>query len=254
MSKRNCTAATPLRGSAKQGRTNDEPDEHDASNSAILAAIHSLRDEMGTRMDALEQRVLSKVSTELSHMEQRVFDRCQESTIQSIDKYHDEVTAKLSAKLDRLVHEKEEDMAKLTAIIHGIPSVSDRSQVEKALKSVKVAFRSLRVFTSKAGNTMGILSFPTVKIRDEYISAFRSSERTLDDGEMKHTLGISPGKSKLQRDRNTALREKLDHLSKSCAPGKKYTIDWMKRTIQLNGVPTHKQHRLSTDITEIAKH
>ena len=225
----------------------------DTSNHEILSAINSLREEFSSRMDALEERMLAKVSAEMADIEQRVFDRCQASTSHSIETYHEKVTSKLSAKLDRIMHEKDEDLAKLTAVIHGIPPSTDRSQLDKVLKSVNVAYKALRVFTTKGGKTMGMLTFPSTKIRDEYITKFRSSERLVDDGDMKHTLGISPGKTKLQRDRNTSLRMKCDDLMKSRAPGNEYTIDWMKRTILLNGTPKYKQQRLSTEIVEFTK-
>ena len=253
--------ATPGRGDPKVSKrdTDDEDisdvDVEQPSMSDLLNAISSMRVEFSSKIDTLENRILEKVSSDLkstvSAMESRLIAQCHEQTQQSLTSYHDEVTAKLTAKVNRLVQEKEEEKAKLTAVLHGIPAAVSRDDISKMLKSVNGLYESLRVFTPPSGKTTGILVFSSNEAREAYVTDFKTSDRYLASGNMSHKVTISAGKSKLQRDRNAALRAKHESISQGALPGERWSIDWVRRSILRNGKSVYKQRRLSTDIVEI---
>lgn len=224
------------------------------SMSDVMKAISTLTSRIDTMEHRLSEQVRSDISSLMAGVEDRVVARCEATASEAIQSYHTEVTSKLEAKLNRLVEEKESDEAKLTAILHGVPETTERKTVDALLKKVDNNFRSFRLFTNpKTSKTTGVLSFGTTQLRDNFVTKFRSQERTIVDGGMNHVLSLVSGKTKLQRERNSAIRSKMDDLVKMASPDQSWSVDWMKRSILLNGKVKYRQQRSSAEIVEVVK-
>ena len=220
----------------------------------LMGAIVSLE----SKMENMEGRILARVSDDMrvlaTEVESRVVAQCQSHTADAIRTYHNDVTAKLQSKLDRLTAGQEAEEAKLTAVLHGVPECMDRKSVDSMLRRIDNTFNSLRMFTNPTTKkTTAILSFGSMSSRNEYVTKFRAEDRFLNDGDMKHHVTLVSGKTKLQRERNAAIRSKLDELKASANHDQKWDIDWMKRVISLNGKVVYKQQKFPTEIVEIRK-
>ena len=262
---------TPGRGDPKAAKCDtDDASISDAElNESVLQSIMnklSSLDGLSEKLDDIQssltplQNEIQQVKSDIhdmrsamGDMESRISGQCKSNTADAIREYHDEVTSKLSAQLDRFVQEREEDKAKLTAVLYGVPNAADRPSLTSMLKSVNDSYRSYRIFTTKAGKTMGILSFGSMSDRNAYVNKFRESERSLKVCDTKHTVSISNGKSKLQRERNASLRSMHERLVKAAAKGQKFEINWIPRTISLNGTAIMKQERLSPEVVDLRK-
>ena len=231
----------PTRGAKQQPSMSD-----------VMTAISSLTTRIDTMEASLAERVRCDMKSIMNEVEERVVAKCENHTVEAIKSYHTEVTSKLEAKLNRLVQDKESEEAKLSAVLHGVPESANRRSVDSMLKKIDSTYRSLRLFTNpKTSKTTGILVFANTDQRDSFVTKFRSEERMLVDGGMKHIVNLVSGKTKMQRERNMVLRAKRDELEKCGSSTEKWTIDWVKRSILLNGKIRFKQERTSTDVVEV---
>ena len=229
--------------------------------------IRSFERMLDVKMNQMKSDISATIASELGHVQRAL--EAHESRMSSFDNRISaledsvkvlpkipaeeggtEMTSKLSQKVERISQQMDEDRARLTAVLHGIPANTDRSIIDRYAKSFEVAFRTLRTYTTKTDSYVGVLSFSSVEDRDSFIDRFRSKTLDLKVGSSMHKITISPGKTKLQRDRNRALRKRADDLSKLAKPGDHYSINWMTRSIELNGSVVCRQARNSTEVVD----
>ena len=215
---------------------------------SALDVLSSQISDIGSHLECV-QKDMQVMKESLADMEQRVVDRCAQNTVDSIAKYDQEVTSQLARKLERMSNQMDEDRARKEAVIVGIPHTANRKAVEEWLNSFEAKFSTLRTF-SRNGRTTGLLSFSDSSHRDMFLTRFRAEARMINVDGKDHAVTAFPGKSKLQRDRNFSLKKKCEELQSKARTGQSYSIDWPTRSIVLNGKPTLKQKRFSTEFEE----
>ena len=228
---------------------------HQGSLDAILSKLSAL-DVLNAKISDISSQ-LDAVKSEVQHvrsgfevMENRVVEKCTKKVNDALATYDKEVTSQLAERVNKISQQMDEDRARLTAVLHGIPSSAHRKAVESWLKGFKVAFRSLRTFTGKNEKTTGIVSFADPASRDSFLAKAKSEMQPIVVDGQTYKLSVSPGKTKLQRDRNAEMKSRFDQLQKRAGPGQTYTLDWKTRCILLNGNVHLKQLRHAIELSE----
>ncbi len=201
---------------------------------------HQLRD-----LSGLELRLMDRI-------DQRVQERTEALVVSHIKSSSSEMEKSiqnLKSSLDRLTDKEEAITCSLQAVGFGIPMNVDRKSFREHLQAISPAHKicSLRLVSNKdRTSSLCLLRFSSREERDKYLQVYKTEVRSFQG----HNISMRTDMSKLQRQRNDSLKQKAKDLTQK-SPGQKVDIDWLKRSITVNGETKWKQKRDSVELVQV---
>ena len=201
----------------------------------MQAEISSLRSEL----NGLKSDIVSSIS---SVVEPLVVQHVQTSTA-----HLDSEISEIRSRLEKLTLREDIERCKLQAVLHNVPAGLDRSDFRSFLDNILpgTSVSSVRLISDKdrsKGTSTCFATFETTEKRSAFVSEFRKSERSYTQNGSKFVLSAKSCIPTVWRERNNALRKKLDSV-KSQPSSSGAVIDWKNRTICSGGKVLCRQKR-----------